>query len=83
MTAETPMHPDTRLTRKAAAEALTKAGFPTTAASLATLAVRGGGPAYTLYNNRVLHRWADLIEWAEARQKPPKAAAARIEHARA
>ena len=37
---------DTLLTRAAVAEALTKAGYPTARATLATRATRGGGPPY-------------------------------------
>ena len=37
---------DTRLTRNATAAALTAAGFPIRAATLATKATRGGGPPF-------------------------------------
>jgi hypothetical protein len=62
---------DTRLTRREAAAALTAVGFPTAAATLATLASRGGGPVYQRYSSRVTYRWGDLLEWAQARLSPP------------
>jgi hypothetical protein len=62
--------PDARLTRDAAAEALTKAGFPVRKATLATLATRGGGPRYQKFGTRPIYRWADLVTWANARLGP-------------
>ena len=59
--------PDSLLTRSDAATALTDAGFPTSAATLATKASRGGGPAYRLYGRKPLYRYADLMAWAEGR----------------
>jgi hypothetical protein len=44
-----PHNPNALLRRKQAAEALTAAGFPTSAATLATKASRGGGPTYRLF----------------------------------
>ena len=46
-----PIDPDTLLTRAAAAEALTEAGYPTARATLASMATRGGGPIYRLYSS--------------------------------
>jgi hypothetical protein len=66
-----PDNPDTLLTRRAGAAALTEAGYPTASATLATRASRGGGPAYRRYGPRVLYRWADLLTWAEARLSTP------------
>jgi hypothetical protein len=59
------------LTRRAAAAALTEAGYPTAPATLATRAVRGGGPVYRRYGPRVLYRWADLLAWAQSCLSPP------------
>ncbi len=67
-----PDDPEARLTRRAAAAALTAAGFPTAGASLATLASRGGGPVYRRYGPRALYRWGDLIQWAESRLTAPR-----------
>ena len=61
---------DTLLTRHEAALALTANGFPTSAATLATRATRGGGPPFHRYGPRVLYRWADAIGWAEGRLSP-------------
>ena len=60
---------DTMLTRDAVAAALTDAGFPVSAATLATKATRGGGPAYRLFGRRPLYRWADALEWARGRRR--------------
>jgi len=62
------MHdPDTLFRRRAAAPALTAAGFPTAEATLATLATRGGGPPYRKYGRYPLYRWGDLLGWAQSR----------------
>ncbi|HEX3666389.1 MAG TPA: hypothetical protein VHU23_14285 [Rhizomicrobium sp.] len=68
----TDLNPDTLLTRARSAEALTCAGYPTSKASLATLACRGGGPVYRLYSRTALYRWSDLLAWAEARCSAPR-----------
>ena len=58
---------DALLTRKQLALALASRGFPVTAPTLATKATRGGGPPYAPWGGRVLYRWRDAIDWAEAR----------------
>jgi hypothetical protein len=63
--------PDSLLNRTAAAEALTAAGYPVSPATLATKAVRGGGPPFRRFGRVPLYRWSDLIEWAEARLSAP------------
>lgn len=60
----------TRLTRGATAQALTEAGFPTTKATLATKASRGGGPPFQKYGPRVLYEWGSSLAWAEAKLGP-------------
>jgi hypothetical protein len=62
-----PTKPDQLLTRDQAAEALTEAGYPIKAKTLATKATRGGGPPFRHFGPRVLYRWADILEWAETR----------------
>jgi hypothetical protein len=62
---------DAFLTRDAVAAALTDAGFPVSAATLATKATRGGGPPYQLFGRRPLYRWADALEWARGRLTRP------------
>ena len=60
-------HPDALLRRADAAKALTEAGYPTPKATLATLACRGGGPAFHRYGKIPLYRWRDALAWAKAR----------------
>ena len=71
-----PDNPATRLRRKATAEALTEAGFPTAEKTLATKAVRGGGPPYQTYGRTVLYRWGDALAWAEGRLSAPRCSTA-------
>ena len=59
--------PDAMLSRNDAATALNEAGFPTSAATLATKACRGGGPPFRLYGRKPLYRFSDLMAWAESR----------------
>ena len=61
---------DALLTRDQAAVALTVAGYPTKAKTLATKATRGGGPPYRLYSSRALYRWGDALEWARSKLSP-------------
>jgi hypothetical protein len=67
-----PIDPETLLTRDATAAALTAAGFPIKPKTLATKATRGGGPPYRLFGPRVLYRWRDVLNWAEARLSTPR-----------
>ena len=62
---------DTMLTRDAVAAALTAAGFPVSAATLATKATRGGGPPYRLFGRRPLYEWGPALEWARGRLSAP------------
>jgi hypothetical protein len=64
---------DTMLTRDAVAAALKAAGFPVSAATLATKATRGGGPPYRLFGRRPLYRWGDALDWARSRLSAPVA----------
>ena len=66
-----PETPDTLLTRDAVAVALTEAGFPVSAATLATKATRGGGPEYQLFSRRPLYRWGSALAWAKGRLSEP------------
>jgi hypothetical protein len=67
-----PQSPDALLTRDALAKALTDAGFPVKAPTLATKATRGGGPPYQLFGVRPLYRWGDAVAWAESRLSAPR-----------
>jgi hypothetical protein len=66
-----PTDPQTLLRRGATADALTEAGFPTSHATLATKATRGGGPPFQLYGRIPLYRWGDSLDWAHARLSKP------------
>jgi hypothetical protein len=67
-----PDDPDVRLTRERTAEALTAAGFPISARTLATKATRGGGPPYALFCGRAVYRWGDVVAWARRLTAPPR-----------
>jgi hypothetical protein len=66
-----PVTLDALLTRGRTAEALTEAGFPVKAKTLATKATRGGGPPFNKFGPRVLYRWDDALSWAEGRLTGP------------
>jgi hypothetical protein len=55
------------LRRHAVASALSAAGYPVSATTLATQASRGGGPPYRLFGRIPLYRWGDALSWAEGR----------------
>ena len=76
-----PASPDARLTRVATAAALSAAGFPVSAATLATKATRGGGPIYRLFGRKPLYRWSDALEWAAARTSRPVTSTSELETA--
>lgn len=63
--------PRTLLSRAGLAIALTEAGYPISAATLATKATRGGGPPYSTFNRNVLYRWEDALTWAKSRTREP------------
>jgi len=75
-----PPAPEAKLTREGAAAALTEAGFPISAATLATMATRGGGPLYCIWGSRVLYAWADLVAWAENRIGKPRRSTSEGDH---
>lgn len=60
------------LRRLAVAAALTAAGFPVSATTLATQASRGGGPPYRVWGRIPLYRWGEALAWAQARLSPPR-----------
>jgi hypothetical protein len=67
-----PESADALLTRDQAAEALTDAGFPVRARTLATKATRGGGPPFRRFGTKPLYRWGDTLAWAQSRLGPPR-----------
>jgi hypothetical protein len=76
------LNPESLLRRVPAADALTDAGFPTSPATLATKAVRGGGPPFRLFGRVPLYRWGDLLAWAEARLSAPVSSTSELDAAR-
>jgi hypothetical protein len=66
-------NPDSLLRRKEAAAALSEAGFPTSSATLASMATRGGGPPFEYYSRFPLYRWGPTLAWAMARLSQPVA----------
>jgi hypothetical protein len=67
-----PENLDALLTRDRLAEALTEAGYPTKAKTLATKASRGGGPPYRKFGPRAIYTWAHALEWARGRLTEPR-----------
>ena len=70
---------DALLTRDKVAEALTDAGFPVKAKTLATKATRGGGPPYRLFGQRPLYRWGDALDWAQSRLSARRSATSEVD----
>jgi len=64
------LDPETRLTRKTLAKALTDAGYPTSVSALDTKASRGGGPPYERYSRYALYKWGPALTWARKRCSP-------------
>jgi hypothetical protein len=77
-----PIDADTLLRRKALADALNARGIPTTEKTLATQAVRGGGPPFRKFGRAVIYRWGDALQWAEGRLTPPVTSTAELHAAR-
>ena len=67
MTHSIPISTDALLTRARTAEALTEAGYPIKAKTLATKATRGGGPPFSKFGPRALYRWGLALAWAKDR----------------
>ncbi len=63
---------ETKLRRDATAEALTEAGYPTSPATLATKATRGGGPPFRLFGRIPIYVWGESLAWAEGRMSAPR-----------
>jgi hypothetical protein len=64
--------PDSALRTNALAEALTKKGFPTAPATLATKRSRGGGPPYRRWGRIPIYTWGDALRWAQTRLGEPR-----------
>jgi hypothetical protein len=79
MTTAIPENPNAWLRRKTTAEALVEAGFPVSEKTLATKAVRGGGPPYQTFGRIALYRWANTLAWAEGELAAPRSRSAATE----
>jgi hypothetical protein len=66
------LDPDTLLSRRKLAEALTKEGYPTAEATLATKATRGGGPPFFKYGPKAIYPWGTSLSWAQSRLRPAR-----------
>jgi hypothetical protein len=75
--------PDALLRRHQAAEALTRAGYPTATATLATKATRGGGPSYRSFGRVPLYKWCDALAWAESKLSAPRVSTSQADEQRA
>ena len=64
-------HPDAILGRRAVAEALTAAGYPTAKGTLDVKACSDDGPPFRKFGHVALYRWRDALEWAESRTRAP------------
>jgi hypothetical protein len=69
----TPIDDDTLFRRNKFADALNQHGFPTSPATLATMASRGGGPPFELWGRIPLYRWGPGLAWAKSRLSKPHA----------
>jgi hypothetical protein len=78
----TAINEDMLLTRKRAAEFLGEHGFPISVETLASKAVRGGGPVFHKFGRVPLYRAADLLAWAEGRLTGARATTAEHAHDR-
>ena len=67
-----PSDPDALLTRQQTAAALTESGFPTSPATLSTMATRGGGPPFSKFGPRAIYKWGTSLGWARARLTAPR-----------
>jgi hypothetical protein len=69
-----PSCPTTRLRRSELAAALTQAGYPMGASTLATMAARNPpeGPPFSKFGRFPIYTWSDALAWAEARLTAPR-----------
>ena len=54
--------PNQMMDTSSAVATLRGLGFPASESTFASLRTRGGGAAYQKYGNRVLYKWADVLE---------------------
>jgi hypothetical protein len=78
-----PDDPNTMLRRVPLSAALTAAGYPVSAATLATKATRGGGPPFRSFGRVPLYRWGDAQAWAEDKMSAPRCSTSEADAQRA
>ena len=61
------LSPDALMTRSQLSEKLLLIGIRHAPATLATKAVRGGGPPYRVFGSKPMYRWGDALLWATSR----------------
>jgi hypothetical protein len=66
-----PTDPAARLRRDETAKALTAAGYPITASTLAWFASMGGGPPFQKFGRYPIYTWGTSVEWAQSRLSRP------------
>jgi hypothetical protein len=71
--------PETRLRRKAVAEASTAHGYPIKAKTLATMASRGGGPPFQLWGRIPIYTWGPYLGWAHGRLSEPRSSTSEVD----
>lgn len=76
-----PLDPNTILNRDELAVQLTKSGHPIKSSTLATLACRGGGPDFEIYNRLAEYRWGTSLAWAQRRRRPARTTSSNVEAA--
>lgn len=72
MTSSVTDDPNRLLRREQLAEALTARGYRITAATLKSMATRGGGPPFRKFGKWVSYEWGPSLKWAESRLSPPR-----------
>ena len=77
-----PNDPETLLARETLSAALKEAGYPISAATLATKASRGGGPPYRKFGARALYPWGKSLEWARSKLGPLVTSTSELDAAR-
>jgi hypothetical protein len=65
------LSPETLVRRAELAAALTEAGFPIATATLATMAVRGGGPPFQYFGRIPIYKWGASLDWARGPLSKP------------
>jgi hypothetical protein len=73
--------PEALLKRGPLSDALTVVGYEISAATLSTMATRGGGPPFRRFGRKPLYRWGDALAWAESRMTAPMCSTSELDRA--